>query len=96
MDSAHLHDHYRHSVRGNYLAVRFEPARTIKVAGDDVTVAEIVVGLDEVTTHYVPYAIDADGHLLGFAKWYYPRVQELEEIIAKIVNPLPAEQEKEK
>ena len=60
---------YRRAVDGRYLLVSLAKPRTVKTAGGDVTVKEILIGLNGSEYASSLHTVDDEGRIVGHAKY---------------------------
>lgn len=60
---------YRRTVAGKYLLVSFNEPRTFKTIGGEVSVREIVIGLNRPDFASALFTIDDEGRIVGHAKY---------------------------
>ena len=66
---AKIQDGYRNTIRGNYLLVSFKDPQKIKTVGGEITVLEIVVGLNGQQYADALFTIDDEGRIISHAKY---------------------------
>ena len=93
-----IHAEYRQTVSGKYLLVSFKTSRKIVTVEGEVSVREIVIGLNRPDSiaivggvSYADYAsslftIDDEGRVVGHAKYSGPLCIELLKVVKKIAN----------
>ena len=64
-----VHSSYRREIAGRYLLVSFPTPRKFKTVGGDITVAEVVVGLNRDDYASNLFTIDEDGRIIGHSKF---------------------------
>jgi hypothetical protein len=75
---------YRKTVSGKYLLVSFKEPRKIKTVGGEVSVREILIGLNRPDYASSLYTIDDEGRIVGHAKHSGPLCVEFLELAKKI------------
>jgi hypothetical protein len=89
---AETQDTYRKAVSGKYLLVSFKETRPIKTLGGEVSVKELVVGLNSRDVASSLHTIDEQGRIVGHGKYSGPLCSMIREAAAKIAKEATASQ----
>jgi hypothetical protein len=77
---------YRKTVSGKYCVVSFKEPRKIKTVGGEVSVREIIIGLNRPELADSLFTIDDEGRIVGHAKYSGPLCVEFLELVKKIAG----------
>lgn len=77
---------YRREVAGKYLLVSFSTARAIKTTGGDVTVSEVVIGLNRNDYASSLFTIDGTGRVVAHTKYSGERCIEIFKTIKQLTD----------
>jgi hypothetical protein len=77
-----IQNDYRATVSGKYLVCRFQPGKMVMTHGGDIFVSEIVIGLNRDDYASDLFTVDADGTIVGHAKYSG-------ELCIKILHAIP-------
>lgn len=86
---AKIQDDYRRTIRGNYLLVTFKDPQKIKTVGGEITVLEIVVGLNGQQYADALFTIDDEGRIISHAKYSGPLGIEFLNLVKKVAAGNP-------
>lgn len=81
-----LHDDYRQSVAGKYLLISFPASQKIKSVGGELSVREIVIGLNRSDYASSLFTIDDEGRIVGHGKYSGGLCIELLQVVKKIAH----------
>ena len=85
---ARIQDDYRQTIRGNYLLIAFNDPQKIKTVGGEISVREIVVGLNGQQYADALFTIDDEGRIISHAKYSGSQGIEILNLVKKIAgNP---------
>lgn len=76
---------YRQAISGRYLLITFEEVKKIHTTGGEVTVKEIVLGLDRPGGANALFTIDDEGRILSHGKYSGPKWLEVGEHVKQII-----------
>lgn len=76
---------YRREVAGKFLLIAFSTPRKIKTIGGEITVSEIVVGLNRDDYASSLFTIDESGRVIGHAKYAGDRCIQLLNAVKKLI-----------
>src|SRR5206468_2347595 len=79
-----LHEEYRQTVSGKYLIVSFKAPRRFATVAGEVSVGEIVIGLNRPDYASALFTIDDEGRVVGHAKYDGPKCIELLNAVKQI------------
>jgi hypothetical protein len=77
---------HRKTVSGKYLLVSFKEPRKIKTVGGEITVREIIIGLNRTDYASSLFTIDDEGRIVGHAKYSGPLCVGLLQFVKKICD----------
>ena len=83
---SYIQQAYRKVVAGNYLLVRFNEPQKIKTVGADLTVLEIVIGLNGTDIAGPVFSIDEEGRVVSHAKYSGPKCFNLLDLIKELTK----------
>ena len=83
-DVSEIEDDYRLEVSGKYLLISFKEPQNIKTVGGEVSVREIVIGLNEHFGRNELFTIDDEGRVISHAKYSGSILVNLLQIVKKI------------
>ena len=86
MDIPDVQEDYRLDISGKYLLISFKEPRNIKTVGGEVSVREIVVGLNENFGRNELFTIDGEGRVVSHAKYSGAIFLKLLPIVKQIAN----------
>ena len=86
MDISDVQEDYRLEVSGKYLLISFTEPHNIKTVGGEVSVREIVVGLNENFGRNELFTIDDEGRVVSHAKYSGAILVKLVEGVKEIAN----------
>ena len=87
-----LHEQYRQTVSGKYLIVSFKVPRKFATVGGEVSVREIVIGMNRPDYASALFTIDGEGRVVGHAKYSGPKCIELLNAVKQIANDADGQQ----
>ena len=85
-DILRLHNEYRQTVSGKYLLVSFKKPRKTKTIGGEVSVSEIVIGLNRPDYASALFTVDEEGRIIGHAKYSGRLCVEFLKLVRKIAD----------
>jgi hypothetical protein len=81
---AKIQEHYRKTVAGRYLLISFKNTRKIKTCGGEISVTEIIIGLNGDYYGGPLYTIDDEGRIIAHSKYSGQQCIGLLEVVKEI------------
>jgi hypothetical protein len=88
-DEAKINLEYGRAVSGRHVLVTFGKSETIKTIGGDITVRELVVGLNGSQYASSVHTIDSQGKVIGHAKYLGQLCIEIQELANTVASKSP-------
>jgi hypothetical protein len=80
-----IHEEYRRAVSGKYLLLTLKEPQVINTVGGEISVQEIVIGLNRPDYASSLFTVDGEGRVVGHGKYSGPLCVEITEQVKKIV-----------